>query len=166
VRATAHLDLWCFSHAATISSACRRVWGERLLEEDVRPELGARDDHVAVAVGPPVGHADDLRLLLFEHLPEVGVGVLRPEPLRGRGAAGLVLVGHRDDLGPVALEPDGVERVTVAALAGAADHGDAVLLGHGRLRRSEARSFEFKVQSWSPGRLVPKGLNSKLLNSG
>jgi hypothetical protein len=107
--------------------------GGGLFEEDARAVLGAGKHHVAVAVGPAVRDGDDLRLFFFEHLLVVGVGALGAEPLGGRGAAGLVLVGDRDDFDLVGLEPDGVEAVAVVALTGAADHCDAVLR-HERLR--------------------------------
>jgi hypothetical protein len=45
-------------------------------------------------------------------LPVIGVGVPDAECLRLVGAALLVLVGNGDDLGAIALEPDGAERVT------------------------------------------------------
>ena len=88
---------------------------------------GWADDHFAVAIGPAVRDADDLRLFLFEHLPVVGVGVLRADLFGLFGASGFVLVGDRDDFGLVALEPDGGEAVAVVALARAADHCDAIL---------------------------------------
>src|SRR5262249_22591045 len=82
-------------------------------------------------VEPAVGDADDLRPLLVEHLPVVGVGVFRAEALRRGGAALVVLVGDGHDFNVVHGLPDDVEAVAVVALAGAADDGDAVGLRHG-----------------------------------
>ena len=50
-----------------------QVAAQWLFQEDVGPVLGAGHHHVAVGVEPARRHADDLRVLLLEHLPVVGV---------------------------------------------------------------------------------------------
>ena len=57
--------------------------------------LGARDDHIAVAVEPSRRDGDDLWPLLVEHLVVVGVALRRAKVV-GHSRAGLgVLVGDR-----------------------------------------------------------------------
>ena len=133
----AQLDVVLFAGGDHLVRLCKRA-AERLFEEDAGPGLGTGDHHVAVRVEEPVGDGDDLRLLLGQHGAVVGVGVGGLEPLRGVGSAFLVLVGHRDDLGPVVVQPDGVKAVPVVALAGPADDGDAILL-HGGVLQKRAR---------------------------
>src|SRR5262249_46445807 len=72
----------------------------------------------------------DVRLLLLEHVAEVGVDVLGAEPLLRREPARLVLVGDGDDLHVVEALPDDVQAMAVVAAAGPADHRHTVLSGH------------------------------------
>jgi hypothetical protein len=103
----------------------------RLFEQDAGTGLGAGEHHVAVAVGVARGDADDLRPLLLEHLPVVGVGVAGAEALDRGGTAGLVVVGDGDDLDVGQVAPDNIHVVAIVAAAGAANDGDAVA-GHVR----------------------------------
>ena len=91
------------------------------------------------AIGEPAGaDADDVRLLLRQHVAVVCIELRHAEAFSGGGEAGGVGIGHGDDLETFQILEGGVQPVAVVTTAGGADDADAKFL-HGGLASKEAQ---------------------------
>ena len=107
----------------------RQCWREGFFAEDAaHAGLGSGDDHVVFLVQPARRDADDVQLLLCQHLAVVLIAVcgVHAEALAGGGQTFGVGVGDGDKVDFFHAQVDGVEAVAVVAAAGMADDTGSV----------------------------------------
>ena len=121
------------SQAVSISSASARLDGHRLLAEDrLGPARGGGDGHLGV-LAVPGADVDEVRPLVVEHLPVVGVAVVLGDAEEVAELPAGVGVGVGDGADRRRLPGDACPAAGVDAGDGATGDDGGAVLGHGGL---------------------------------